>query len=103
MEPMLSKIAITVALAASALLPYAASAQRFDGPPAWGWAYGGGLWGLIGLAATVFWVLMIIHAATHNIPNKLIWVLILIFTGIVGALIYYFIVARRHPPLIPPV
>ena len=49
---------------------------------------------LIGLAASVFWVWMIIDCATKEPAegnDKLIWILIIVFTHWVGALIYYFV------------
>lgn len=48
----------------------------------------------LALAGTVFWILMIIECATKEPSNdndKLIWILIIIFTHWVGALIYYFV------------
>ena len=48
----------------------------------------------IGLWAAIFWLLMLIHAATHEIENKAVWIILIIFTGIIGALIYYFMVKR---------
>jgi len=53
------------------------------------------LLGLV-LAGTAFWVLMIIDCATNepsDSNDKLIWILIIIFTHWIGALIYY--VVRR--------
>lgn len=49
----------------------------------------------LGIWATVFWIMMIVHAARHQINNKGIWIVVLIFTGIIGALIYYFAVKRK--------
>jgi hypothetical protein len=46
------------------------------------------------LAACVFWVFMIIECATKEPASgngKLIWILIIIFTHSIGALIYYFV------------
>jgi Phospholipase_D-nuclease N-terminal len=46
------------------------------------------------LGATVFWVYMIIDCATKEPTggnDKLIWILIIIFTHWIGALIYYFV------------
>jgi Kef-type K+ transport system membrane component KefB len=46
------------------------------------------------LAGIVFWILMIIECATKEPSNgndKLIWILIIIFTHWIGALIYYFV------------
>ncbi|MBI5079052.1 PLDc N-terminal domain-containing protein [Candidatus Wolfebacteria bacterium] len=39
--------------------------------------------------------MMIVHAARHPINNKGVWIVVMIFTGIVGALIYYFTVKRK--------
>lgn len=49
----------------------------------------------IGILCMVFWILMIIHAATKPIDNKALWIVILALTGIVGAIIYYFAVKRK--------
>jgi hypothetical protein len=48
---------------------------------------------VFGVAGTVFWVAMIIECATKesNRDNKLIWILIIIFTHWIGALIYYLV------------
>jgi hypothetical protein len=46
------------------------------------------------LAGTVFWILMIVECATKEPSygnDKLIWILIIIFTHWIGALIYYFV------------
>lgn len=60
------------------------------------WGIGGFLvvFALI-ILATVFWIMMIVHAARHPIDNKGIWIVVMIFTGIIGALIYYFTVKRK--------
>ena len=60
------------------------------------------LWILIaGLAifALVFWILMIVDVAQRKFKNKndsIMWILIIIFTGIIGALIYYFVVKKYN-------
>ena len=49
---------------------------------------------VVGLAASVFWVWMIIECATKEPAegnDKLVWVLIIVFTHWVGATIYYFV------------
>jgi len=46
------------------------------------------------LGASVFWVFMIIECATKEPASgndKLIWILVIIFTHWIGALIYYFV------------
>lgn len=59
-----------------------------------------------GLAATVFWVWMIIECATKEPAegnDKLVWILIIVFTHWIGAAIYYFVrrperIAEFAPP-----
>jgi Phospholipase_D-nuclease N-terminal len=49
---------------------------------------------LIAVAGTVFWIWMIVECATKE-PNqgneKIVWILVIIFTHWIGALIYYFV------------
>jgi len=52
-------------------------------------------WFAIALFAFVFWVWMIIDCAKRDFKKdveKIVWILVLIFTGIIGAIIYYFVV-----------
>lgn len=69
------------------------------------------LFAVIGTAFFIFWIMMLIHAISKPIENKGMWVVLLIFTGIIGALIYYFMVKRNFieqpvsqaiPPMTPP-
>ena len=56
--------------------------------------------GLIGLAALAFWIWMLIDVITKcpSADNKkLIWVLVVIFAGIIGAIIYYFVQRPKNP------
>ncbi len=49
------------------------------------------LFGCIGLAGTVFWVWMLIECATKETDQgntKLVWILIIVFTHLIGAFIY---------------
>lgn len=53
---------------------------------------------LIIITATIFWLWMIsdcIHKKFKHRKSMLEWFFILIFTYIIGALIYYFIVKKR--------
>jgi hypothetical protein len=46
------------------------------------------------IGGTIFWVIMIIECATKESSQgntKVIWILIIVFTYWIGALIYYFI------------
>ncbi len=54
--------------------------------------------GLIGALFFVFWIMMLIDSITRKFKEgneKIIWVLVNIFVGIIGALIYYFIVYKK--------
>jgi hypothetical protein len=47
----------------------------------------------------VFWILMIVDCATRNFKSdieKVVWILILIFVHILGAVLYYFIVKKPN-------
>ena len=61
-----------------------------------GWGIGGFLFifTLI-ILATVFWIIMIVHAARHQINNKGIWIVVMVLTGVFGAFIYYFAIKRK--------
>jgi len=46
----------------------------------------------------IFWIAMIIDCAKRNFKKdseKIVWILVLIFLGVLGAIIYYFIVKRK--------
>ncbi|MEK6913295.1 MAG: PLDc N-terminal domain-containing protein [Nanoarchaeota archaeon] len=52
----------------------------------------------ITIFAFVFWILMLVDCVKRKFKDdseKIIWVLVLVFTGIIGALIYYFIVKNK--------
>ncbi len=49
----------------------------------------------ISILAFVFWIFMLVDCVKRKFKNdteKIVWVLVIIFTHIIGALIYYFIV-----------
>ena len=64
------------------------------------------IWALFGLIivgisifAFVFWILMIIDCAKRKFKEdaeKIVWILVIIFAGIIGALIYYFVVKSKN-------
>ncbi len=60
---------------------------------------------LVGLAAFAFWLWMLIDCA-KNCPSenntKLVWVLIIIFAQVIGALIYYFVQRPKNMQAMPP-
>lgn len=60
--------------------------------------------GLIGLLVTgvliIFWIFMIIDAARRNFRKgheKIIWIVIILFFGWVGALVYFIVIKNLHP------
>ena len=45
----------------------------------------------------IFWIFMIIDVAKRDFKqenDKIIWILVVILAGIIGALIYYFVIKR---------
>ena len=53
-----------------------------------------GIWLVfVGLAivASIFWIWMLVDALTSNLPTteKLLWVLVILFTHILGAVLYF--------------
>ena len=53
---------------------------------------------IICVAAFVFWILMLIDSIKRNFKkenDKIIWVLVIVLTGILGAIIYYFVIKRK--------
>ena len=49
---------------------------------------------VVGILGTVFWIWMLVDCATKERGegnDKLIWVLIILFTHIIGAALYYFV------------
>jgi len=63
---------------------------------------------LIGILAFIFWIMMLVHAIKYPIDNKALWLLLILLTGIIGAIVYYFAVKRDYklemagPPSVPP-
>ncbi len=49
---------------------------------------------LIVIGGTIFWITMIIECATKEPDtgnSKIVWIIILVFTHFIGALLYYFV------------
>lgn len=50
------------------------------------------------LLGFVFWIFMLVDAAKRKYPKedqRLMWIIIVALTGLIGALIYYFIIKRK--------
>ena len=74
-----------------------------------GWFLKAGLWvmtgfGVVSFVGFVFWLMMLVHACSNNIPNKVLWIVLLFLFGIIAAIVYYFVI-KRHcvANYIPPV
>ena len=53
----------------------------------------------LGVLSLILWIFMIVDAAKRNFKqenDKIMWILIIILTGIIGALIYYFVIKRPN-------
>lgn len=74
-----------------------------------------GIWAILlffmfGIAVTAFWIWMLVDCAQRTFPpqdqnTKVLWILIIVFTHWIGALIYYFVVKcgpTQSPPNVPP-
>jgi hypothetical protein len=49
---------------------------------------------VLGLAASAFWVWMLVDCVQNETDggnNKIIWILIIVLAGVVGALVYFFV------------
>ncbi len=55
--------------------------------------------GIVSLGFLAFWIWMLVDCIKHESDegnNKLIWVLVIIFTQFLGALIYFFVQRRER-------
>lgn len=52
---------------------------------------------VLSVLGTILWVWMIIDCAKRKFKNdndRVLWILVLVFAGLIGALIYYFVVKK---------
>ena len=49
---------------------------------------------IIGILLFIFWIMMIVHAASNNIENKALWIVLIVIFQALGAIVYYFAVKR---------
>lgn len=69
----------------------------------------GGIFGIfmaimvVAVLVSIFWIWMIVDCATRDNfkadNDKVIWILVLVFAGIIGAIIYYFVIKRSLDPV----
>jgi hypothetical protein len=63
--------------------------------PTWIFPIFGGI-ALLGLFFLVFWVAMLVDAIKYQENNKMMWVLLIVFLGVLGAILYYFMEKRKR-------
>ncbi|MGC9309072.1 MAG: PLDc N-terminal domain-containing protein [Candidatus Nanoarchaeia archaeon] len=52
---------------------------------------------IISILGTLFWIFMIVDVAKRKFKqenDKVIWILVVILAGLIGAIIYYFMIKR---------
>tara|TARA_Y100000310_G_scaffold155372_1_gene154838 strand:- start:487 stop:738 length:252 start_codon:yes stop_codon:yes gene_type:complete len=52
-----------------------------------------------GILGFIFWIFMLVNVIKRNFKkenDKIMWILIVVLTGILGALIYYFMIKRPN-------
>ena len=53
---------------------------------------------VLGILFFVFWLFMLIDCAKRKFRNdtdKVVWILVIVLIGVIGALVYYFAVKRK--------
>lgn len=58
-----------------------------------------GLAWIAGIIGLIFWIFMLIDAVKRKYKkddDKIIWILVVVLAGIIGAIIYYFAVKREN-------
>lgn len=61
--------------------------------PVWIWIILGSIVVIL-IAAFIFWISMLIDAIKYQHENKMLWVLLIVFTNGLGAILYYFLAKR---------
>ena len=62
--------------------------------PIWFWIFIA-VFVIVGILAFIFWIWMFIDCIRFE-ENKLLWILIIIFAQIIGAILYYFLAKRKR-------
>jgi hypothetical protein len=62
--------------------------------PSWIWSIPI-VFGVLSLVGFVFWIAMLIDAINNEKENKTVWVIVIVFLNLLGAIIYYF--AAKQP------
>ncbi|MDD5700099.1 MAG: PLDc N-terminal domain-containing protein [Candidatus Nanoarchaeia archaeon] len=54
--------------------------------------------GIISILSFVFWIFMLLDSVKRKYKHhddKIVWILVIVLAGVIGALIYYFAVKRK--------
>ena len=51
---------------------------------------------IIGILSFIFWIWMLVDCAKREFKDKLVWIIVIVITQIIGALIYYFVIKRKN-------
>lgn|SRR3989338_2305104 len=60
------------------------------------------LFGLM-IVGIIFWIMMIIDVVNRKFPkeeDRIVWILVVIVLGILGGLVYYFVVKRKNATIL---
>ncbi len=52
----------------------------------------------LSIASIVFWIIMLVDCVQRNFKKsdeRIIWILVIVLAGAIGALVYYFVVKRK--------
>jgi len=50
----------------------------------------------VGLLFMAFWIWMLVDVLKRDIPDKTLWVVLIVFTNWIGAFIYFFVVRKKY-------
>lgn len=53
---------------------------------------------IAGILLTIFWIFMLVDVTKREFKkedDKIVWVLVVALTGIIGAIVYYFIIKKE--------
>ena len=51
---------------------------------------------LVMLAFSIFWLWMLIDCIKRQFNDKVLWIILIVFLNLLGAILYYFIVKRKN-------
>jgi uncharacterized BrkB/YihY/UPF0761 family membrane protein len=49
---------------------------------------------IVAIVSSVFWVMMLVDCAKRDFKDKMVWILIILFTHVLGATLYYYAIKK---------